>query len=238
MVDGVEVDWTQALGAAGERLRAIIDTGAAGGGLYASGQLLTEDYYAANKLMKGFIGAANIDTNSRLCMSSAVVGYKRAFGEDVVPCNYEDVENSDLVVLVGSNAAWTHPVLYQRLVQARQASPEMKVVVIDPRRTATCDIADLHLALAPGSDAGLFVGLLDVIQGTDAWPISRVAAFCGLTPQEIATFYDWFMTAPRVITLYTMGINQSSSGSDKCSAIINVHLASGKFNRSGCGPFS
>ena len=239
VVDGVEGDWTQALGAAGERLRAIIDTwGPQAVAFYASGQLLTEDYYAANKLMKGFIGAANIDTNSRLCMSSAVVGYKRAFGEDVVPCNYEDVENSDLVVLVGSNAAWTHPVLYQRLVQARQASPEMKVVVIDPRRTATCDIADLHLALAPGSDAGLFVGLLDVIQGTDAWPISRVAAFCGLTPQEIATFYDWFMTAPRAITLYTMGINQSSSGSDKCSAIINVHLASGKFNRSGCGPFS
>ncbi|HED6238600.1 TPA: molybdopterin-dependent oxidoreductase [Enterobacter sichuanensis] len=239
VVDGVEVEWTQALGAAGERLRAIIDTwGPQAVAFYASGQLLTEDYYAANKLMKGFIGAANIDTNSRLCMSSAVVGYKRAFGEDVVPCNYEDVENSDLVVLVGSNAAWTHPVLYQRLVQARQARPEMKVVVIDPRRTATCDIADLHLALAPGSDAGLFVGLLDVIQGTDAWPVSRVAAFCGLTPQEIATFFDWFMTAPRVITLYTMGINQSSSGSDKCSAIINVHLASGKFNRPGCGPFS
>ena len=239
VVDGVEVDWTQALGAAGERLRAIIDTwGPQAVAFYASGQLLTEDYYAANKLMKGFIGAANIDTNSRLCMSSAVVGYKRAFGEDVVPCNYEDVENSDLVVLVGSNAAWTHPVLYQRLVQAKHNNPEMKVVVIDPRRTATCDIADLHLALAPGSDAGLFVGLLDVIQGTDAWPISRVAAFCGLTPQEIATFYDWFMTAPRAITLYTMGINQSSSGSDKCSAIINVHLASGKFNRSGCGPFS
>jgi formylmethanofuran dehydrogenase subunit B len=123
-------------------------------------------------------------------------GYKRAFGEDVVPCSYEDVENSDLVVLVGSNAAWTHPVLYQRLVQAKHSNPEMKVVVIDPRRTATCDIADLHLALAPGSDAGLFVGLLNVIQGTDAWPMARVAAFCGLSPQDIGTFYDWFMTAP------------------------------------------
>ena len=169
------MDWPQALSTAGERLRAIIDTGAAGGGVYASGQLLTEDYYAANKLMKGFIGAANIDTNSRLCMSSAVAGYKRAFGEDVVPCSYEDVENSDLVVLVGSNAAWTHPVLYQRLVQARQNNPQMKVVVIDPRKTATCDIADLHLALAPGSDAGLFVGLLNLIQvpttgRLPAWP--------------------------------------------------------------------
>ncbi|WP_320732965.1 nitrate reductase [Enterobacter roggenkampii] len=239
VVDGAEVAWAQALGAAGERLQDIIDKwGPQAVAFYASGQLLTEDYYAANKLMKGFIGAANIDTNSRLCMSSAVVGYKRAFGEDVVPCSYEDVENSDLVVLVGSNAAWTHPVLYQRLVQAKHNNPEMKVVVIDPRRTASCDIADLHLALTPGSDAGLFVGLLNVIQGTDAWPISRVAAFCGLSPQDIGTFYDWFMTAPRAITLYTMGINQSSSGSDKCSAIINVHLASGKFNRPGCGPFS
>ena len=239
VVDGAEVAWAQALGAAGERLQDIIDKwGPQAVAFYASGQLLTEDYYAANKLMKGFIGAANIDTNSRLCMSSAVVGYKRAFGEDVVPCSYEDVENSDLVVLVGSNAAWTHPVLYQRLVQAKHNNPEMKVVVIDPRRTASCDIADLHLALTPGSDAGLFVGLLNVIQGTDAWPISRVAAFCGLSPQDIGTFYDWFMTVPRAITLYTMGINQSSSGSDKCSAIINVHLASGKFNRPGCGPFS
>ena len=239
VVDGAEVAWAQALGAAGERLQDIIDKwGPQAVAFYASGQLLTEDYYAANKLMKGFIGAANIDTNSRLCMSSAVVGYKRAFGEDVVPCSYEDVENSDLVVLVGSNAAWTHPVLYQRLVQAKHNNPEMKVVIIDPRRTASCDIADLHLALTPGSDAGLFVGLLNVIQGTDAWPISRVAAFCGLSPQDIGTFYDWFVTAPRAITLYTMGINQSSSGSDKCSAIINVHIASGKFNRPGCGPFS
>jgi assimilatory nitrate reductase catalytic subunit len=197
---------------------------------------LTEDYYAANKLMKGFIGAANIDTNSRLCMSSAVVGYKRAFGEDIVPCSYEDVENSDLVVLVGSNAAWTHPVLYQRLVKARQQNPAMKVVVIDPRKTATCDIADLHLPLLPGSDAGLFVGLLNMIQGTTEWPIARVAEFCGLPAEDVGMFYDWFITAPRAITLYTMGINQSSSGSDKCNAIINVHLASGKFARPGLWP--
>ena len=164
VVDGAEVAWAQALGAAGERLQDIIDKwGPQAVAFYASGQLLTEDYYAANKLMKGFIGAANIDTNSRLCMSSAVVGYKRAFGEDVVPCSYEDVENSDLVVLVGSNAAWTHPVLYQRLVQAKHNNPEMKVVIIDPRRTASCDIADLHLALTPGSDAGLFVDRKSVV---------------------------------------------------------------------------
>ena len=255
-VDGHDVSWEQALDVAGERLQAIIaEHGPQAVAFYASGQLLTEDYYAANKLMKGFIGAANIDTNSRLCMSSAVTGYKRAWGADVVPCSYEDVERSDLVVLVGSNAAWAHPVLYQRLVQAKQQNPQMKVVVIDPRRTATCDIADRHLAIAPGTDAGLFVGLLNAIvkrggsvddfadapaarEAAQSWGVERVAAFCGLPPAEVAAFYQDFIAAPRAITLYTMGINQSSSGSDKCNAIINVHFASGKFGREGCGPFS
>lgn len=255
-LDGEQVSWPQALSAAGQRLQAIIDEhGPQAVAFYASGQLLTEDYYAANKLMKGFIGAGNIDTNSRLCMSSAVTGYKRAFGADVVPCSYEDVECSDLVVLVGSNAAWAHPVLYQRLVQAKRDNPQMKVVVIDPRRTATCDIADRHLAIAPGTDAGLFVGLLRAIAQTgnaetdftDAraalvmaadWSVAKVADFCGLPVADVQAFYQDFMAAPRAITLYTMGINQSSSGSDKCNAIINVHLASGKFGRAGCGPFS
>ncbi|MFK3707118.1 molybdopterin-dependent oxidoreductase [Klebsiella sp. NPDC088457] len=255
-LDGVAVSWPQALAAAGSRLREIIDRyGPQAVAFYASGQLLTEDYYAANKLMKGFIGAANIDTNSRLCMSSAVTGYKRAFGADVVPCSYEDVENSDLVVLVGSNAAWAHPVLYQRLVQAKRDNPQLKVVVIDPRRTATCDIADTHLALAPGSDGGLFVGLLHAIAGAGEltrgfrdqqqalaaageWSIDKVAEFCGLEAHQVAAFYRDFIAAPRAITLYTMGINQSASGSDKCNAIINVHLASGKYGRAGCGPFS
>ena len=255
-VDGKTVDWSQALAAAGQRLQAIIaEHGANAVAFYASGQLLTEDYYAANKLMKGFIGAANIDTNSRLCMSSAVTGYKRAFGEDVVPCSYEDIEMSELVVLVGSNAAWTHPVIYQRLVQAKANNPAMRVVVIDPRRTATCDCADLHLPLTPGSDAGLFVGLLNAIHQSgrgnrhfdDAdlalreaadWSLARVSQFCGLDPQAVATFFDWFVTSSTAITLFTMGINQSASGSDKCNAIINAHLASGHYDRPGCGPFS
>ncbi|MWL74783.1 molybdopterin-dependent oxidoreductase, partial [Escherichia coli] len=124
---------------------------------------------------------------------------------------------ADLVVLAGSNAAWTHPVLYQRLVQARAANPAMKVVVIDPRRTATCDIADLHIKLAPGSDAGLFVGLLNALGAGDSeaqqrardWPVSRVATFCELPTRVVETFYQWFIAAPRAITLYTMGINQS-----------------------------
>ena len=255
-VDGRAVGWPQALAEAGSRLRDIIERyGPQAVAFYASGQLLTEDYYAANKLMKGFIGAANIDTNSRLCMSSAVTGYKRALGADVVPCSYEDVEQSDLVVLVGSNAAWAHPVLYQRLVQAKRDNPRLRIVVVDPRRTATCDIADDHLALAPGSDGGLFVGLLNAIAASGGmaagfrdqrqaltiaaqWSVEKAAAFCGLAPEQVARFYRDFIAAPRAITLYTMGINQSASGSDKCNAIINVHLASGKFARRGCGPFS
>ncbi len=255
-VDGQQVAWPQALAETAARLRQIIDQhGPQAVAFYASGQLLTEDYYAANKLMKGFIGAANIDTNSRLCMSSAVTGYKRAFGADVVPCSYDDVENSDLVVLVGSNAAWAHPVLFQRLAQAKRDNPRLRIVVIDPRRTATCEIADRHLALAPGSDGGLFAGLLNALAEAGAcvdgfrdgpqalaaargWDVARVAAFCGLPADEVAGFYREFIAAPRAITLYTMGINQSASGSDKCNAIINVHLASGKYGRRGCGPFS
>lgn len=254
-VNGQPVSWDSALDSAARQLAAIIDQhGPHAVAFYASGQLLTEDYYAANKLMKGFIGSANIDTNSRLCMSSAVVGYKRAFGADAVPGNYQDIERSDLVVLVGSNAAWAHPVLYQRLAAAKAQRPAMKVVVIDPRRTATCDIADLHLALKPGTDAGLFNGLLNRLaafippetfegqqQALDAaagWTLEKSAAFCGLADDDLAQFYDEFVSADRAVTLYTMGINQSSSGSDKCNAIINVHLASGKYGREGCGPFS
>jgi assimilatory nitrate reductase catalytic subunit len=155
------VSWDAALDSvAGAFARAIAAHGPESVAFYVSGQLLTEDYYVANKLMKGFIGAANIDTNSRLCMSSSVAGHARAFGADTVPGCYEDLEQADLLVLVGSNAAWCHPVLFQRIEAARKARPAMRVVVIDPRRTATADNADLHLALKPGSDAALFNGLL------------------------------------------------------------------------------
>lgn len=256
-VNGERVEWDAALDETARRLNAIIEEfGPKAVAFYASGQLLTEDYYVANKLMKGFIGAANIDTNSRLCMSSAVVGYKRAFGADYVPCRYEDLEQTDLVILTGSNAAWAHPVLYQRLVQAKQQRPTMKIVVIDPRRTATCDIADLHLELRPGSDAALFVGLLNYLHqqqpliagqfdgqsaalgSAESWDLAKTADFCQLNQDAVQTLWQWFSQCDRAMTLYTMGINQSSSGSDKCNAIINVHLASGKLGRPGCGPFS
>jgi assimilatory nitrate reductase catalytic subunit len=134
------------------RLRAVIaEHGPDAIAFYVSGQLLSEDYYVANKLMKGFIGAANIDTNSRLCMASSVAGHKRAFGEDIVPGCYADFEEAEVAVLVGSNTAWCHPILYQRLMQRRETG-NLRIIVIDPRRTAAAAGADLHLAIRPGTD--------------------------------------------------------------------------------------
>ena len=227
---------------------------------YVSGQLLTEDYYIANKLMKGYIGSANIDTNSRLCMSSAVSAYKRAFGEDVVPCDYQDLEHTDLIVLIGSNAAWTHPVLFQRMQRAKQINPACQLVVVDPRRTATAESADQHLAINPGTDAALYNGLLNFLaehqaldkayidantQGFDEalaeasnWGLVKVSQFCGVSQTQLQDFYQLFLRSKKAISMYSMGINQSTSGVDKCHAIINVHLATGKIATLGSGPFS
>lgn len=227
---------------------------------YVSGQLLTEDYYVVNKLMKGFIGSANIDTNSRLCMASSVAGHKRAFGEDCVPGNYEDLELADLVVLVGSNLAWCHPVLYQRL-KAAKATRGTKVVVIDPRQTSTCDIADLHLPLLPGSDIALFNGLLAFVFEQNALDtafihahtsgfeealtraqkfsvLAHVAATTGLPVCDIKTFYQWFCDHQKTVTLFSQGVNQSVCGTDKVNAILNCHLATGRIGRPGSAPFS
>jgi assimilatory nitrate reductase catalytic subunit len=160
-IGGKRVTWDEATAHVAGKFRQLIDQhGPESVAFYVSGQLLTEDYYVANKLMKGYIGAANIDTNSRLCMASAVAGHKRAFGEDVVPVCYEDLEACDLVVLVGSNTAWCHPILWQRLLAAREQRPQMRIVALDPRITSTTEIADLHLPLAAGSDVQLFNGLL------------------------------------------------------------------------------
>ena len=259
-VDGQPVSLASALDAAAAGLRAVIDRyGPEAVAFYGSGQLLTEDYYVANKLMKGYIGAANIDTNSRLCMASAVVGYKRALGADAVPCCYEDLEQADLVLLVGSNAAWAHPVVWQRLMQAKQQRPAMRIVVLDPRRTASGDQADLHLPLRPGSDAVLFSGLLhwlaqtkgldasmlphlngvsETLGAAAAWDVVRVAVACDLTVQQVTHFFRLFSEHDRVLTLWCMGINQSVTGSDNNQAILNLHLLSGKIGRPGCGPFS
>jgi assimilatory nitrate reductase catalytic subunit len=228
---------------------------------YVSGQLLTEDYYVANKLMKGFIGSGNIDTNSRLCMASSVAGHRRAFGEDVVSSCYEDLDEADLVVLTGSNAAWCHPILFRRITDARHKRGT-KIVAIDPRRTATAADADLFLPIKPGTDVLLFNGLFahlvrtravdtDYIArftsgfadayehaGCDAQDIAKVAEICGVPAADVEAFYDLFARTQRVVTVYSQGVNQSSRGTDKVNAIINCHLATGRIGRPGMGPFS
>ncbi len=256
---GQDVEWDTALGLVARR---FAETVAAHGpdsvAFYGSGQFLTEDYYVANKLMKGFIGSGNMDTNSRLCMASTVAGHTRAFGADVVPGIYEDWEETDLAVLVGGNTAWCHPILFQRLKQAK-ARRGTFTVVIDPRRTATCEIADLHLPLTPGSDVALFNGLLSflVSEGrvADSWVsahttglkaaldaaqtgLDEVAALTGLPTADIATFYRRFADTERSMTVFSQGVNQSSAGTDKVNAIINCHLATGRIGRPGMGPFS
>ncbi|PMM10144.1 nitrate reductase [Vibrio breoganii] len=225
---------------------------------YVSGQLLTEDYYVANKLIKGFMGTANIDSNSRLCMASSVVGHKRAFGSDTVPVCYEDLEQAEMVVIVGSNLAWCHPVLFQRLRTAKQENPSLKIVVVDPRKTDTCELADTHLPIESGSDVALFNGLLAhlieqdsldhefISSHTDHFEETIHAALSeqnieqvtGLTEQQLIQFYSEFANTDKVITIYSQGVNQSSSGSDKVNAILNCHLATGKIGKAGCGPFS
>jgi assimilatory nitrate reductase catalytic subunit len=259
-VDGRVTDWDTALDLVASRFSdAIRCHGPDSVAFYVSGQILTEDYYVANKLMKGFIGSANIDTNSRLCMASSVAGHKRAFGADTVPGNYEDLEQADLVVLVGSNLAWCHPVLFQRLVAAR-ATRGTKIVVIDPRRTATCSIADQHLAIASGTDVALFNGLLTNLMAANAMATDYIAqhtsgaraAFAeargqryadiarvtGLSRTDLHEFYDLFSRTQRVVTIYSQGVNQSTAGTDKVNAIINCHLATGRIGHPGMGPFS
>ena len=253
---GQDAHWDAALGLVADRFRqAVAQHGPESVAFYVSGQLLTEDYYVANKLMKGFVGSANIDTNSRLCMASTVAGQKRAFGADTVPGTYEDLELADLVVLVGSNLAWCHPVLYQRLAAAKAARPAMKVVVIDPRRTATCDLADMHLALAPGSDVALFNRLLveidkggavdvDYLRHVNGFDETLRAAMAqeggvtGLDPAQVAAFCKMWVGTEKVVTVFSQGVNQSSSGTDKVNAILNCHLATGRIGRPGMGPFS
>lgn len=232
-VEGRRASWDEALDLVAERfIQAVREHGPDSVAFYVSGQLLTEDYYAANKLMKGFLGSANIDTNSRLCMSSTVAGHVRAFGSDTVPGCYEDLELADLVVLVGSNAAWCHPVLFRRIMDAKARRPEMRLVVIDPRRTATAEMADLHLAIRPGADAVLFNALLAHLKGEET------EADIGVPAQDVVTFFSWFAETEKTVTVWSQGINQSSSGSDKVDAIINCHLFTGRIGRPGMGPLS
>src|SRR5579859_7987523 len=210
------VAWSDALDHVAHRLQHVIARdGPDAVAFYLSGQLLTEDYYVANKLMKGFVGTANVDTNSRLCMSSSVAGHRRAFGADTVPGCYEDLDQADLLVFVGSNAAWCHPVLFQRMLKNRQERGA-RMIVIDPRRTDTATDVDLFLGLKPGTDtalfSGLFVHLADhgvfdreyitrFTSGFDealvrarsiAGSVSETALATGLTEQDVATFFQMF----------------------------------------------
>src|SRR5712664_1122125 len=256
------VAWSDALDHVAHRFKHIVARdGPDAVAFYLSGQLLTEDYYVANKLMKGFIGSANVDTNSRLCMASSVAGHRRAFGADTVPCCYEDLDEADLLVLIGSNAAWCHPVLFQRML-ANKLKRGARIVVIDPRRTDTAGDADLFLGLKPGTDTALFSGLL--VQPADtgaldhdyierhtsgfqdalararsiAGSVAATALATGLSEVDVADFFQMFRNTPRVVTMYSQGVNQSAQGTDKVNAIINCHLATGRIGRPGMGPFS
>jgi assimilatory nitrate reductase catalytic subunit len=261
MIGAREASWAEATWLVARRFKETIARhGPDSVAFYVSGQLLTEDYYAANKLMKGFIGSGNIDTNSRLCMASAVTAHKLAFGADIVPGCYEDLDLADLVVFSGHNAAWTHPVLFRRMAAARARG--QRHVVIDPRRTDTAEVADLHLAIAPQTDVRLWNGLLaDLLRrgaadrgyvaahvagfaeveaalaATDQ-SVHAVASDCGIAASDLETFYRWVAETPRTVSLFSMGANQSAQGVAKGLAILNVHLATGRIGKPGACPFS
>ena len=261
-IDGQAVTWEGALGTVAGGLRRIAERhGPDSIAFYLSGQLLTEDYYVANKLAKGFLGTPHVDTNSRLCMSSAVAAHRRAFGSDTVPGCYEDLDEADLIVLVGSNAAWCHPILFRRMLDARKARGT-KIVTVDPRRTQTGEEADLHLGLLPGTDSALFSGLLVHLAETGrldarfiaehtagfdgalerarqiAPTLAATARATGLAPADVQTFFDLFSATERVVTGFSQGANQSAQGTDKGNALINCHLATGRIGKPGMGPLS
>jgi len=262
------VDWSTALDTAADRFAKIVQNhGPDAVGFYVSGQLLTEDYYVFNKLAKGLIGTNNIDTNSRLCMSSAVAGYKQTLGADAPPACYDDLNSAETLFIAGSNTACAHPILYRRLEDAKRANPGLRTIVVDPRRTETADAADLFLQILPGTDVALFNGMLHVMlwegwldmpyiaahtNGFDAlktrvrdFTPKDVAQLCGIREADLLQAASWFAGldapgAPRkpALSLYCQGLNQSSSGTAKNAALINLHLATGQIGKPGAGPFS
>jgi assimilatory nitrate reductase catalytic subunit len=257
----VAVGWEAALDEAAARLADIATLrGPDAIGLYISGQLLTEDYYAFNKLAKGLLATNNIDTNSRLCMSSAVAGYKLTLGADAPPCNYEDLDHARTVLIAGSNMAWAHPILFRRLEDARRANPAQKWIVVDPRRTETAQAADLHLRILPGTDVALFNGLLHLLLWEGLVDAGFIAAHttgfdalrdgvrnctpavtaqrCGIAEADLVQAARWFGQATPTLSMYCQGLNQSVSGTDRNAALINLHLATGQIGKPGAGPFS
>jgi len=254
------VSWDAALDHAADQFAAVIrEHGPDAVGFYISGQLLTEDYYVFNKLAKGLIGTNNVDTNSRLCMSSAVAGYKATLGADAPPGCYDDIDHAQVIFIAGSNMAYAHPILFRRIEAARKAHPELKLVVVDPRRTDTAAEADLHLSILPGTDVALFHAMLNVmlweelidrdyIAGhTEGWDSLRnrvreytpekMAAVCGIAAADIVQAARWFAAGP-TLSLYCQGLNQSTCGVDKNAALINLHLATGQIGKPGAAPLS
>ncbi len=251
------VDWNTALDEIADRLAGTAPDRI---GLYISGQLLTEDYYVFNKLAKGLLGTNNVDTNSRLCMSSAVAGYKATLGADAPPCSYEDLAHAQTVFIAGSNTAWAHPILMRRLEDAKRANPEQKWIVVDPRRTETAEAADLHLQILPGTDVALFNGMAHLLlweglmdrafidahtNGFDALrDVVRnctpqlTAQLCGIKEEDLVQATRWFGKQTPTLSLYCQGLNQSTSGTDKNAALINLHLLTGQIGKPGAGPFS
>jgi len=255
------ITWDSALDFAATSFAQVVrEHGPDAVGFYISGQLLTEDYYVFNKLAKGLVGTNNVDTNSRLCMSSAVAGYKLTLGADAPPPCYDDVNHADCIFIVGSNTAFAHPVLFRRIEEAKAARPQMKIVFCDPRRTDTAELADLYLPIQPGTDVMLFHGLLHVIlwegwtkpdyiaahtTGFDALKAvvrdctpDLVAQTCGIRKEDLFTAAQWFATSQSTLSLYCQGLNQSSNGTAKNAALINLHLATAQIGRPGAGPFS
>lgn len=227
---------------------------------YASGQCLTEEYYVINKLIKGFIGSNNIDTNSRLCMSSAVVGYKMSLGEDCVPVSYDDLEACDVLLVAGANPAWCHPIIWRRVELAKEKNPALTIIVTDPRRTQTCDLADLHLQLRPGTDITLhhaigralielgYIDLPFIQKHTNGFETYRESVFkrtleeaariCGVSLEDILRAAGHIGKARAFLSMWTMGLNQSVSGVNKNLSLINLHLITGQIGKPGAGPFS
>ena len=255
------VSWDHALDFLGARFQeTIAKHGPDSVAFYVSGQLLTEDYYVFNKLAKGLIGTANIDTNSRLCMSSAVSGYQKTLGMDAPPSCYDDIEHAACIFIAGSNTAFAHPVLFRRIEAARERNRDLKVIVVDPRRTETARLADLHLPILPGTDVALFHAMLHVMlweklvderhiaahtEGFDALrDVVRdcnpqaAAEICGVPAEAIVTAARWFAGSKATLSLYCQGLNQSTSGTAKNASLINLHLATGHIGRAGAGPFS
>ena len=264
------ISWERAFTILVERIRAsLADRGPGALAIYGSGQFLCEDYYAANKLLKGALGSNHFDANSRLCMSSAVAGYSRSLGSDGPPCCYDDLDAASLVLLIGTNTAECHPVLFQRLLKRkRKVGDALRLVTADPRATATSDAADLHLPIRPGTDLALLCGLGHLLlegaseggsagAGVDpafvaahtegfeelaalwrSWTPERASAVCGIEEAALRQLAAWWIASPAVLSLWSMGVNQSREGSATVSGIINLHLVSGQIGRVGAGPFS